>query len=275
MQDIRFAFRTLRKNPGFTLVVMATLGLGIGINTAIFSVVNGVLLRPLPYTEPDRIMTLWEANPQLDIAQDQVAAATFLDWVERSESFASLGAYSFQSYVMGGTGTGEAEPVSGAQISPAIFDVVGMQPALGRAFQEQETIPGNDFVVILSQGLWAQRFGSDPDVLGTIVYLGKKPYTVVGVMPPRFEFPPGAQDVQVWKPLAVDEAIVEARGMRVYNVVGRLNPGVSVQQARTEMAAISVGIQRENPASNRGWGNDSGQSPCAISWPQGRTVIQS
>ncbi len=254
MQDIRFAFRTLRNNPGFTLVVMATLGLGIGINTAIFSMVNGVLLRPLPYTEPDRIMTVWEANPQLDIAQDQVAAATFLDWVERSESFASLGAYTFQSYVMAGTGTGEAEPVSGAQISPAIFDVVGMQPALGRAFQDAETILGNDFVVILSQGLWAQRFGSDPDVLGTIVYLGKTPHTVVGVAPPRFQFPPGAQDVQVWKPLAIDEEIVEARGMRVYNVVGRLNTGVSVAQARTEMAAISVGIQRENPMSNRGWG---------------------
>ena len=131
MQDIRFAFRTLRNNPGFTLVVMATLGLGIGINTAIFSVVNGVLLRPLPYTEPDDIMTLWEANPQSSVAQDQVAAATFIDWVDRSQSFAALGAYNFQSFVLAGVGKGEAQPVTGAQISPAIFEVVDVQPLPG------------------------------------------------------------------------------------------------------------------------------------------------
>ena len=254
MQDIRFAFRTLRKNPGFTLVVMATLGLGIGINTAIFSVVNGVLLRPLPYSEPDRIMTLWESNPRLDITQDQVAAATYLDWVERSRSFASLGAYNFQSYVLGGVGKGEPLPVTGAQISPAIFEVVDVQPSLGRAFQEEEATPGNDFVVILSNSLWTQRFEADRDVIGTVVYLGKTPYTVVGVMPPDFQFPPGAQDVRIWKPLAIDPALVDPRAMRVYNVVGRLKDDVSVEQARSEMAAISVGIQRENPQSNRGWG---------------------
>ena len=254
MQDIRFAFRTLRNNPGFTLVVMATLGLGIGINTAIFSVVNGVLLRPLPYTEPDDIMTLWEANPQSSVAQDQVAAATFIDWVDRSQSFAALGAYNFQSFVLAGVGKGEAQPVTGAQISPAIFEVVDVQPSLGRAFQEEEATPGNDLVVILSNGLWTQRFEADPDVIGTVIYLGKTPYTVVGVMPPDFQFPPGAQDVQIWKPLAIDAALADPRGMRVYNVVGRLNDDVSVEQARSEMSAIAVGIQRENPESNRGWG---------------------
>lgn len=254
MQDIRFAFRTLRNNPGFTLVVLATLGLGIGINTAIFSVVNGVLLRPLPYTEPDDIMTLWEANPQSYVAQDQVAAATFIDWVDRSQSFAALGAYNFQSFVLAGVGKGEAQPVTGAQISPAIFEVVDVQPSLGRAFQEEEATPGNDLVVILSNGLWTQRFEADPDVIGTVIYLGKTPYTVVGVMPPDFQFPPGAQDVQIWKPLAIDAALADPRGMRVYNVVGRLNDDVSVEQARSEMSAIAVGIQRENPESNRGWG---------------------
>ncbi len=254
MQDIRFAFRTLRNNPGFTLVVMATLGLGIGINTAIFSVVNGVLLRPLPYTEPDDIMTLWEANPQSSVAQDQVAAATFIDWVDRSQSFAALGAYNFQSFVLAGVGKGEAQPVTGAQISPAIFEVVDVQPSLGRAFQEEEATPGNDLVVILSNDLWIRRFEADPDVIGTVIYLGKTPYTVVGVMPPDFQFPPGAQDVQIWKPLAIDAALADPRGMRVYNVVGRLNDDVSVEQARSEMSAIAVGIQRENPESNRGWG---------------------
>ncbi len=254
MQDIRFAFRTLRNNPGFTFVVMATLGLGIGINTAIFSVVNGVLLRPLPYAEPDRVMTLWESNPQLDIAQDLVSAGTYRDWVERSGSFASLGAYSFQNKILGGEG--DFEPVSTALISPTIFGVVGVQPALGRTFLEEETTPGNDFVVILSDGFWRQRFGADRDVIGRTISLDKKPYTVLGVMPPEFQFPPGAQDVQIWRPMAVDSGQLGARGHRVYNVVGRLNAGVSVDQARSEMAAISVGLQQEYPETNRGWGAD-------------------
>ncbi len=254
MQDIRFAFRTLRNNPGFTLVVMATLGLGIGINTAIFSVVNGVLLRPLPYAEPDRVMTLWEANPQLDIRQDQVAAGTYRDWVEQSESFASLGAYSFETFVLGGTEV--PERVSGALISPTIFGVVGVQPVVGRAFREEEATPGNDFVVILSDGFWTQRFGADRDVIGTAIVLDGEPFTVVGVMPPRFQFPPGAADVQIWRPMAINARLLDVRAMRIYNVVGRLNPNVSVDQARSEMAAISAGIAQEYPETNRGWGSN-------------------
>jgi putative ABC transport system permease protein len=254
MQDIRFAFRTLRNNPGFTLVVMATLGLGIGINTAIFSLVNGVLLRPLPYTEPDRVMTLWEANQQLDIPQDRVAAGTYRDWVERSESFASLGAYSFETFIIGGTD--QPERVSGALISPTIFGVVGVQPAVGRAFREEEATPGNDFVVILSDGFWTQRYGADPEVLGTVIVLDGEPFTVVGVMPPRFQFPPGAMDVQIWRPMAINARLLDVRAMRTYNVVGRLDSGVSVDQARSEMAAISAGIAEEYPETNRGWGSN-------------------
>ena len=252
LQDFRFALRTLRSSPGFTVVVMVTLGLGIGINTAIFSLVNGVLLRPLPYAEPDRVMTVWENNPQLDIAQDQVAAGTYRDWVERAESFASLGAYNFGTFIVGGTD--EPEQISGARISPSIFRVVGVQPVMGRAFREEEATPGNNFVVILSNGFWSQRFGSDPDVLGTALVLDDEPFTVVGVMPPRFQFPPGAEDIQIWMPLAINARLLDVRAMRTYNVVGRLNPGVSVSQARTEMSAISVGIAAENPETNRGWG---------------------
>ena len=252
LEDFRFALRTLRSSPGFTVVVMATLGLGIGINTAIFSLVNGVLLRPLPYDEPDRVMTVWENNPQLDIAQDQVAAGTYRDWAERAESFASLGAYNFGTFVVGGTD--EPEQISGARISPSIFRVVGVQPAMGRAFREEEATPGNNFVVILSSGFWTQRFGADPDVLGTAMILDGEPFTVVGVMPPRFQFPPGAEDIQIWTPLAINARLFDVRAMRVYNVVGRLKPGVSVTQARAEMSAISAGIADENPETNRGWG---------------------
>ena len=252
LEDFRFALRTLRSSPGFTVVVMATLGLGIGINTAIFSLVNGVLLRPLPYTEPDRVMTLWENNPQLDIVQDQVAAGTYRDWVERSESFASLGVYNFGTFVVGGTD--EPEQISGARISPSIFGVVGVQPAMGRAFREEEATPGNNFVVILSNGYWTQRFGADPDVLGTAIVLDGAPFTVVGVMPPRFQFPPGAEDIRIWTPMAINTRLLDVRAMRTYNVVGRLNSGVSVTQARAEMSAISAGIAEENPETNRGWG---------------------
>ena len=254
LQDIRFALRTLRRSPGFTLVVMATLGLGIGINTAIFSLVNGVLLRPLPYFEPERVMTVWEANLQLDIPQDRVAAGTYRDWAERSESFASLGAYSFETFILGGTA--EPERISGARVSPSVFDVLGVRPALGRSFREEEATPGNDFVVILSNGFWTQRFGADPGVIGTAIVLDDEPFTIVGVMPPRFEFPPDADAVRLWRPLAINARLFDVRAMRVYNVVGRLESGVSVEQARAEMAAISLGIAEENPESNRGWGSN-------------------
>lgn len=252
MNDLRQSLRSLRSSPGFTVVVLATLALGIGINTAIFSLVNGVLLRPLPYDEPDRVMTVWEANPQLDIPQDRVAAGTYRDWLERAESFESLAAYSIETFVMGGIG--EPIQVSGAAISPSVFGVVGVQPAQGRAFREDEAIPGNDQVVILSNGFWNQRFGGDMEVLGTSIVLDGQPFTVVGIMPPRFEFPPDADAVQFWTPLGIDSRLFNVRAMRVYNVVGRLEPGVSVEQARSEMDAISLGVAEENPESNRGWG---------------------
>jgi len=254
IQDLRFTLRTLRTSPGFALVVIATLALGIGVNTAIFSLVNGVLLRPLPYAEPERVMTVWEANHQLDISQDRVSAGTYRDWAERSESFAALGAYSFRSFVLGGTA--QPEQVSGASLSPSVFDVVGVQPAVGRAFRESEAISGNDFVVILSHGFWTERFGGDPTVLGTPIVLDGQPFTVVGVMPQGFEFPPDAKAVRLWTPLAISPRLFDVRAMRVYNVVGRLDSGVSVDRARSEMSAVSAAIAEENPETNRGWGSN-------------------
>ena len=160
MNDLLFALRSLRASPGFTLVVTATLGLGIGLNTAIFSLVDGVLLEPLPYEEPDRVMTLWESNTQLDVPQDQVSAGTYRDWVERAEGFDALGAYSFDSFVLGGTD--QPEQIEGARISPSVLDVVGIQPELGRGFRADEAIDGNDRVVLLSNAFWTQRLGADP-----------------------------------------------------------------------------------------------------------------
>lgn len=254
MDDLRHALRALRKSPGFTLVVMATLGLGVGLNTAVFSLIDGVLLEPLPYGEPDRVMTLWESNPQLEVLQDQVSAGTYRDWAERAESFEALAAYTTETFILGGAD--QPEQLGGARISPSALEVVQTVPALGRGFRAEEAEPGEDRVVILSNGFWAQRFGADPEVLGRAVVLDDEPYTIVGVMPAGFEFPPDADDVQVWTPLAIDPRLFDVRAMRVYNVVGRLAPGVSVERARSELDAISVGIGEENPETNRGWGAD-------------------
>jgi predicted permease len=254
MNDLRLAFRSLVLRPGFSSVVVATLAIGVGINTAIFSVVDGVLLKPLPYRQSERIVTLWESNPQLDVAQDRVAAATFTDWAERSRSFSALGAYNFEDFLL--ESTGEPEQIPGARLSPTVFDVIGVQPALGRAFDATEAQPGNDRVVILGHAFWLRQFGGDQGALGRSVTLDGEPYTVVGVMPERFQFPPGAADVAVWTPLAIGARVFTVRAMRVYYVVAQLAPGVSVEQARAEMDGIAREIAQENPDSNRGWGVD-------------------
>jgi predicted permease len=254
VNDLRLALRSLVLRPGFSAVVIATLAIGVGINTAIFSVVDGVLLKPLPYAQPERIVTLWEANPQLDVAQDRVAAATFTDWAERSRSFDALGAYGFEDFTF--EESGEPEQIPGARLSPEVFDVIGVRPTLGRAFEPAEAQPGNDRVAILGHGFWLTRYSGDPGVLGQSVTLDGEPYTVVGVMPERFQFPPGASRVSVWTPLAINARVFTVRAMRVYYVVARLAPGVSVTQARTEMDGIARDIADENPDSNRGWGVD-------------------
>jgi putative ABC transport system permease protein len=252
MHDLKLAFRALKHAPGFTAVVVATLALGVGVNTAMFSLANGVLLKPLPYADPDEVMTVWEANPQLDIRQDQVSAGTYRDWAERSASFEALGAYRFETLV---NDEGDVpEQILAASISPSVFDVVGVRPALGRPFRDEEATPGNDFVVILSHGLWTQRYGGDRDVLGRTIILNGQPHAIVGVMPPRFEFPPDADGVGLWRPLAINARLYDVRAMRVYNVVGRLAPQTSVERARAELSAITAGIAEEHPETNRGWG---------------------
>jgi predicted permease len=199
-------------------------------------------------------MTLWESNPQLEIGQDQVSAGAYRDWAERASAFEALGAYGFETYVLGGSDV--PVQLSGARISPSVFDVVGVRPVLGRAFLEEEATPGNDRVAILSSAFWTDRFAADPDVIGTALVLDDVPYTVVGVMPPRFEFPPDGDDIALWTPLTIDERLFEVRAMRVYNVVGRLEAGVTVERARSEMDAIAAGIAEAYPESNRGWGAD-------------------
>lgn len=253
LRDIRYALRALIHNPGFSAVAVLTLTVGIGVTTTIFSVVDALLLEPLPYAEPDRIMTLWESNPALGIDQEQVSAGTFLDWRLRTRTFTDLAAYQSGGRVF--TGANEPEQLAGATVSPSLFSVVGVQPTLGRAFTREEGQPGGVRVVLLSNGFWQRRFGGNPDVVGTAVTLDAQPYTVVGVMPPGFQFPPD-QDVDVWTPLVIPTQLIRVRAMRTYNVVGLLAPGADVEQAGTEMRSLANEIAKQFPQSNRGWSAD-------------------
>ena len=178
LHDLRHALRSLLQTPGFTSVGIATLAVGIGVTTTIFSVVDALLLEPLPYAEPDRVMTLWESSPQLGIAQEQVAAGTFLDWKNRLRSFDDIAAYQRDDYVL--TGVNEPEQLAGVAVSPSVFRVVGIQPTFGRAFTEDEATPGAGNVVLLSHGFWRRRFGSRTDVLGTAITLDGEPFFPIG-----------------------------------------------------------------------------------------------
>ncbi len=249
-RDFRHAIRSLLNTPGFTAVAVLTLTVGISVTTTIFSVVNALLLEPLPYAEPHRVMTLWESNPSLGIDQEQVSAGTFLDWRLRNRSFTDLAAYQTSGRVL--TGFEEPEQLAGATVSPSVFAVVGVQPALGRAFTREEGQAGGDPVVLLSNGYWQRRFGANPDVVGTAITLDAQPFTVVGIMPAGFQFPPD-QDVDVWTPLVIPTQLIRVRAMRTYNVVGLLAPDVDVQRAATELRALAAEIAEQYPQSNRGW----------------------
>ena len=251
LRDIRFALRSLSQSPGFSAVVVATLALGIGVNTAIFSLVNGMLLRPLPFHEPDRLVTLWETAPQLGIEQDQVSGGNFADWRDRTESYRALAAYNYGTVVL--TGVDEPQQIARVEVSPSMFDVLGVQPVLGRAFEAGEGLEGDERVVIVSNDLWTSRFGGSKDLIGSAIRLNEEPHTVVGVMPPGFEFPPDDDAVDLWTPLAISSTMLQVRSMRFYGVVGRLADGVSIEQAEAELKAVTAGIAEENPESNRGW----------------------
>src|SRR5262245_61741872 len=195
MNDLKFAFRQLRKNPGFSAVAVLTLALGIGACTAIFSVVNAVLLRPLPFAEPERLLWLggWVGGDK----EQGVTPADFLDYREQSRSFAQLAASISDSIPMNLSGGGEPERLKGGAVTVNYLDVFGVKPALGRTFAADEDQPGRDRVVVLSHALWARRFGADPGILNRTIMLDGLQVTVIGVMPPQFQYPTG---VEIWKP---------------------------------------------------------------------------
>jgi putative ABC transport system permease protein len=241
--NLRFAVRMLRKNPVFTLVAAITLALGIGANTAIFSVVYAALLRPLPYRQPERLVTLGQARKQLADSPN-TSYPDFLEWSKSAKSFESLTAYSSTAFVMSSAGS-EPKIIFGGQAPTNFFRTLGVKPALGRDFSADEAGPDGPHVAIVSDSLWRSEFGADPSVIGRTIRLDDKSVTVVGVLPANFEFAP--RFAPVWTPMSPTGDLATRRSLRWTNVIGRLAPGVSEEQARAEMNGITARLAQAYP----------------------------
>ena len=247
IQDVRYGLRTLRKSPAFTAVAILTLALGIGANSAIFSFVDGVLLKPLPYPEPDRIVLLWEKPP--GGGNNVISALNFLDWKSQSDAFVFMAAATGGSMTL--TGHGDPQQLRAGRVSAGYFDTFGVKPALGRAFATDEDQPGNDHVVVLSHRLWATEFGADPALVGRPIRLDNQPFTVIGVLPEGSPFDRTVS--RLWRPLAFAPG-ERTRNFHWLQIVARLKPHVTVEQARAQMNAIGARIATDYPDSNKGWG---------------------
>ena len=248
MTDLRFALRQLRKSPGFTLTAVITLALCIGANTAIFSVVNAVLLRPLPYPHSEQLVRVFGSQPQLALAPS--SPANFLEWKEENQVFERIGTYVGQGFnLLGGD---KPERVIGARVSADLLPLLGVQPALGRLFTNDEDQEGRGQVVIVSHDFWRSRFGGGPNIVRQTITLNDRPYTVIGVMPPGFAFP--STRTQVWVPIAFNAAERKTRDTNFIDVIARLKPGVSIEQARANMNAVARSQTERYPKTNTGVG---------------------
>jgi len=253
-QDLKYGLRMLAKNPGFTAVAVITLGLGIGVNTTVFSFIRGLLLRKPPIADPARVMMLCSIDPKGDWMPDEapVSAPDFLDWRRQATSYSGMAAGAFYSFTL--SGSVEPEQVPGGQVSANYFRVLGVAPIRGRDFVAGEDQPGRAKVVMIGEDLWRRRFGGDPGAVGRTLKVDGEDYTVIGVMPSRFRiwiFP-----AQIWIPLALtpDQLGLEARKDRGLSVFARLKPGVSQAQAHAGLAAIAQRLAADHPESNKGWG---------------------
>jgi putative ABC transport system permease protein len=252
-QDLRYALRILRKSPGFALVAVLTLALGAGANTATFSAVNAVLLRPLPFKDPDRLVLIWGRVPRLHRDQLLVSILDYLDWQKQNTVFESLAAFTDLGLIL--TGSGESEHLNAFEVSAGLFPTLGAQPFIGRNFLGEEDRRGGRHVVILSHALWKRRFASDRNIVGTSITLDGRSYSVIGVMPPGFQFPIQAEPGELWIPLQQDEfPLMWERNGREVMTLARLKPRIPLQQAQAEMDAIAQRLELQYPESNRDYG---------------------
>ncbi len=248
LQDFRYAARTLRKSPGFTAIAILTLALGIGANSAIFSVVDAILLRPLPYPEPDRLVRIWESSLRLDTPRNVVNPFNFLDWRDRSQSFESMAAISDATTNLSSHGQPVAVP--GMQVSTDFFSILRVAPFLGRTFTPADGVPGQDHSIILSYDLWHRQFGDDRSIIGQKIDVDGVPCEVIGVMPKSFSFP--KMKPEVWTPMAINRSDDWKSG-RYLTVVARLKPGVSVAQAQQDMLRVAEFTAQARPDFNKSW----------------------
>lgn len=255
LQDLRYGVRMLGKRPGFTLVAVLTLALGIGANTAIFSVVNAVLLNPMPYRDADRLVQFWETNPLKSWTQATVAPANLFDWQKQSQSFDEIAAYMGSDKSGPGiaglqlTGPGEPERVKALFVTGNVFSVLGVDAMIGRSLREEETWQGKHTVVVLSHALWQRRFGGDPGIIGQTISLSGRNREVVGVMSPDFYFP--SKEIELWVPMGWNhQQIAQLRRPHFLRAVGRLKPDVTTEQARSEMTAIGGRLEEQYPDTN-------------------------
>lgn len=250
--DVRFALRQLYKSPGFTSIAVLIMALGIGANTAIFSVVHAVLLEPLPFRDPDRLVQIWHVPPQSSfpgMTRFAVSAANFLDWQKQNDVFGEMALASGGAFEI--TGHGKPETIRASTVTYNFFSVLGVQPIYGRVFFPQEDQPGSNKSIILTYKLWQSHFGSDPNVVGRTVTLDGTPYNIVGVMGPKMTQPDFAQ---AWVPLGLTAEQAAVRGEHHYFSIARLKPGVTIAQAQAEMNTISRRLEQAYPADDKGWG---------------------
>src|SRR5438477_7952081 len=253
LHDIRYGLRMLLKHKGFSAVAIIALGLGIGANTAIFSLVNGVLLRPLPFPDAERIAYFEGKNPAAGITDSNISYLDFTDWSQQTDLFASTAAYWTGNADLSGDGA-EPEAVPRAGVTTGFFSVLGVQPVLGRAIVPEDDKPatfneGRGTVAIISHGLWKRRFGSDPAIIGRVVQMKSRPLTVIGVMPPGFEYP---EQTQIWVNSAVNLS-EEPRDNRAWSAIARLNSNVDLKQAQTRVSAINARLDKQFHETNKGW----------------------
>ena len=247
--DVRYALRTLRKHPGFTAVVLLTLALGIGANAAIFSVVNGVILRPLPYRDANRLMVIWGDLHRPGVNEIPTSAGEYVDYRDRSHAFEQVAAYDTLGFNL--TDNGDPERVEGAVVTASLFPLLGVPAQIGRTFLREEEQPGRGDVVMLSHAIWTRRFSANPAIVGQSVLLDGKPAQVVGVMPAAFHFPD--RGVGMWKPMVFDADAVSDnnRGSHGYTVLARLKSGFTREQAHADLAGVTATFKAEHPQNYR------------------------
>ena len=254
LTDLKYALRMLVKAPSFTFVVIATLALGIGANTAIFSAVNSVLLRPLPFKESERLLMVWSNNLQAGRDQGYQSLPDYLDLRDQNKVFEGLAAFTDLSLNL--TGTGKPEHLNAYEATANLFPILGVRPFLGRNFLPAEDRPGGPRVAILSYGVWQRSFGADPSIVGRQIMLDGRGYNVIGVMPRDFQFPIQAESAEIWIPLQQDEfPMMRERNGRLIMAIGRLQPGIAVAQAHADLNTIARRLELQYPETNRGVGS--------------------